>query len=115
MERHVPGKADVDARECLGGRGTDSSPIAILSHRFCRETPDSLLSEKNRPERVGPAPVETECDDQLAAAAPAWATAMSSSTDEPDTPIAPMMTPFLSLISSPPPKITRPSLVTSMP
>ena len=48
-------------------------------------------------------------------AAPACDTAISSSTEPPETPIAPMIVPDLSRISSPPPKIARPPLVTSMP
>ena len=49
------------------------------------------------------------------AAAPAWATSVSFATELPETPMAPMMVPLLSFMSSPPPKITMPSLVTSMP
>ena len=48
-------------------------------------------------------------------AAPACATAMSSSTELPEQPTAPMIVPDLSRINSPPPKTTKPPLVTSMP
>ena len=48
-------------------------------------------------------------------AAPAFATLSSSSTEPPLTPTLPTITPFLSTSSTPPGKITKPSLVTSIP